>query len=181
MLSADDVIQLFGMAPLPGEGGWFRETWRSERRVSVEAPATKGNPAPTPPRSVNRAAGTAIHYLLTPDTKSALHRLTFDEVWFFHRAEPAEGGIDQWLLDESTGSLETIRLGSAFERGERLQSLVPAGAWQGARLSPGTRWALVSTVVAPGFEFADWELAGPDLPVCRPEQAEALRPLLAGG
>ena len=180
MLRADDVIRQLGLAPLPGEGGWFRETWRSSRTVaslgSADEPSDRVRV-----QAAGRAAGTAILYLLTPDTMSALHRLRFEELWCFHRAEPAHGGVDQWLLDESRRTLETRRLGGDFTAGEWLQSLVPAEVWQGARLAPNTEWALVSTVVAPGFEFSDWELAGQGVADRWPDHATILRSLTALG
>jgi predicted cupin superfamily sugar epimerase len=139
---AEDVVRDLGLEPLPGEGGFYRETFRATLRV------------PTP--WGERAASTAMLYLLTPDSWSALHRLRCDEVWSFHAGDPVE-----MLLLPPGGPGKEVVLGAGLRGGMRLQQAVPAGTWQGARLRPGGRWALLGTVCAPGFEFEDRESPDP--------------------
>src|SRR5512139_1110130 len=127
-LTAQDVIHLLDLAPLPMEGGYFRETYRS-------------------PHS------TAIYYLLTPDTFSALHRLKGDEVFHFHLGDPVE-----MLQLRPDGTAARVVLGTDIAGGMHPQVLVPGGAWQGSRLLPGGAFALMGTTMAPGFEPRDFEL-----------------------
>jgi predicted cupin superfamily sugar epimerase len=144
-LTAERVIELLGLTPLPGEGGWFRETWRSERSIPADRlPSLYCGP---------RAEGTAIYYLLTPATFSALHRLPGPEIFHFHTGDPAE-----MLQLHADGSSEVVVIGADLERGMRPQVIVPGGTWQGTRLVNGGRFALMGTTMSPGFDFADLEL-----------------------
>jgi hypothetical protein len=141
----DDTLRdALGMAPHP-EGGWYRETWR--------APATVTPPGWPGPR----ATATAILFLLRPGEESAWHRVRGDELWFWHRGGPlllTIAGAGDAPGDEQT----TVTLGGGVERGQLPQELVPGGHWQSARPA-GERAVLVSCVVSPGFDFADFELA----------------------
>lgn len=141
-LTADELIVRLGLAPLPMEGGLYRETWRS----TVQLPGLDAPPG------VTRVAGTAIFYLLTPGTSSAMHRLPIDEVYHFLLGDPVE-----MLQLEDAAPPRRLVLGHDLRAGEQLQVVVPAGVWQGSRLRAGGAWALMSVTVAPGFEFADYE------------------------
>lgn len=143
-LSAERLIDMLGLAPHPEEGGFFIETWRGNRTVAAEA---FGGVYDGP-----RSVGTAIYYLLTPQTFSALHRLKSDEVFHFYLGDPVE-----MLHLHPDGRHERLVLGQDLEAGERLQVVVPAGVWQGARLLEGGAVALLGCTVAPGFEFADYD------------------------
>jgi predicted cupin superfamily sugar epimerase len=134
-LSADDIIRLLGLAPHP-EGGHFRETFRD-------------------PASVNggRAASTAIYFLLRAGEVSRWHRVDAAEVWHWYA-----GAALVLSITEDAGR-HTIMLGSDLAAGQRPQAVVPAHAWQQAH-SAGA-WTLVGCTVAPGFEFAGFELAPP--------------------
>ncbi|MFF2084562.1 cupin domain-containing protein [Nocardia sp. NPDC058176] len=129
-----------GLRPHP-EGGWFRETWRSPITFTPE-----GYPG-------ERAAATGILFLLPPQEHSIWHAVRSDELWLWHRGGPLEltlGGDG-----DTPGSAETTVLGPDLDNGHHVQYLVPAGSWQAAR--PGTdEEVLVSCVVAPGFDFADF-------------------------
>lgn len=146
-LTAEEVIHHLGLIPLPGEGGYFRETYRSELSI-------KGRSLPVRYQSADRASLTAIYYLLTPGTFSALHRLKSDEIYFFHAGDPIAISV---VTPEGLHS-QTI-LSNRLEVGQQCQVVVPAEAWQGSRLISGGSWGLVGTSVSPGFEFADCELA----------------------
>jgi predicted cupin superfamily sugar epimerase len=143
-VTADEIIACLGLRPLPIEGGYYRETFRADEQL-----AAPGLPARYPGA---RSLSTAIYYLLTPDTCSALHRLRSDEIYHFYLGDPVE-----LLLLFPDGRGERHRLGTDLRAGERPQLLAPRGAWQGSRLLPGGRVALLGTTVSPGFELADFE------------------------
>lgn len=145
MLSATEVIARLQLTPLPGEGGFYRETYRSSITFSSAS-------LPTCYRSP-RSAGTAIYYLLTPLQCSALHRLPTDEVFHFYLGNP----ISQLqLFPDGTGKL--LRIGPDLRAGELPQGVVPADVWQGSWLEAGPYdFALLGTTMAPGFDFADYE------------------------
>ncbi|GAA3944648.1 cupin domain-containing protein [Hymenobacter algoricola] len=138
-MTAPDIIRQLHLLPHP-EGGYYRETYRSDYRIQTES----GQP---------RHLSTAIYYLLANDDKSHFHRIKSDELWFFHQGQTLEiivlGG------DQPT----TIRLGGDLTKGEVPQAVVPANTWFAARLEQGTGFGLVSCTVAPGFEYVDFELA----------------------
>ena len=140
-MDAAEVIELLGLEPHPDEGGFFRETYRA----AGEVPAGPGA-GDTP-----RAAGTAIYYLLTPETRSELHLLPTDEVFHFYAGDP----IEQLRL-RPDGTAEVVVLGGDLAAGHLPQSVVPGGVWQGAHLAEGGAWALMGCTVAPGFEYADY-------------------------
>ncbi|MFF3450729.1 cupin domain-containing protein [Streptomyces sp. NPDC002667] len=131
------------MHPHP-EGGWFAETW-----TAPQAFLPDGYPGP-------RAAASAIYFLLTPGDTSAWHTVRSDELWLWHRGGP----LDVLLGGDGSAPQSTpqvIRLGPRIEAGERPQVLVPGGVWQSARPA-GDEEVLVSCVVAPGFDYADFRL-----------------------
>jgi len=143
-LDAEEIRELLGLVPLPGEGGHYRETYRAPLVIPAAAlPPSYGAP---------RAVSTAIYYLLAPSTFSVLHRLRGDEVFHFYLGDPVE-----LLQLHPGGGGEVTELGTDLVAGMRPQAVVPGGTWQGLRLRPGGRVALLGTTMAPGFEFADFE------------------------
>ena len=166
-LTADQIIELLGLEPLPEEGGLFRQTYRSGEQIPAAAlPSRYGGP---------RRFATAIYYLLTdaPDSFSALHRLKTYEVYHFYLGDPVE-----MLLLHPEGRGERLILGQDLAAGQRVQFVVPAGAWQGARLGPAGHYALLGTTMAPGYEQVDFELGNrEELFGGYPEQAELIRAL----
>jgi predicted cupin superfamily sugar epimerase len=140
-LTADEIITLLGLSPLEGEGGYFRQTWV--------------RPAP-PGRTSDAPEATAILYLVTPESFSALHRLPHDELFHFYLGDPCEQ-----VVIHSDGTVEPAMLGPDLRAGMQVQRLVPAGAWQGTRLAPGGRFALLGTTMTPGFDPGGFELATP--------------------
>jgi predicted cupin superfamily sugar epimerase len=134
-----DVIRLLQLQPLQIEGGWFHETYRSTRSITVDDRGT-------------RSLATAIYYLLTPETFSEIHRLPGDEIFHFYLGDPVE-----MLHLHADLSVERITLGQDLIAGQRLQVVVPGGVWQGARLVPGGRFALMGTTMFPGFSNDDYE------------------------
>lgn len=134
--TAEQVVTLLRLEPLAQEGGFFR------RDAEAHARGADG-----------RLAWSTIYFLVTPAGFSALHRLSVDEIWCFQAGDAVES-----LRLHPDGSGERVRLGLNVGAGERLQDVITAGTWQGTRLAPGGRWALVSCVVVPGFEWGDFEL-----------------------
>jgi uncharacterized protein len=135
-ISADAMIALLGLAPHP-EGGHFRETFRDTAGVQG-----------------GRAVSTAIYFLLRAGEVSRWHRVDAAEVWHWYAGAPL-------VLSITDGAgRQTITLGSDLAAGQRPQAVVPAHAWQQAH-SAGA-WTLVGCTVAPGFEFAGFELAPPE-------------------
>lgn len=145
-MTAADWIQTLGLQPHP-EGGWYRETYRAATVIAAaHLPAGFAGP---------RAVATAIYFLLTGDQVSALHRLRADELWHFYDGSPLS--LARLAPD---GQLTVARLGRDVAAGESLQTLVPAGTWFGAWLDDPQGWTLAGCTVAPGFDFADFELGG---------------------
>jgi predicted cupin superfamily sugar epimerase len=163
MLTARDIIERLALVPLPMEGGFYAETYRSALRHD-------GLP---PPYSGPRAYATAIYYLLTSDTCSALHSLPGDEVFHFYLGDPVE-----MLQLKPDGTSARIVLGPDILAGMQLQALVPSGVWQGSRLLSGGSYALLGTTMAPGFDFGDYVAGDPgQLCAAYPLEAERIRRL----
>jgi uncharacterized protein len=134
--SAADIIARLELKPHP-EGGHFRETFRDPR---TDAPG--------------RSASTAIYFLLARGERSHWHRIDAVEVWHFY------AGSAMTLQIADGNGRRAIKLGPDLAAGEVPQAIVPAHAWQAAESSGD--WTLVGCTVAPGFDFAKFELAEPD-------------------
>ena len=163
----DRIKNLFQLKELPGEGGFFAETYRSE----VLLPA-----ADLPARyAIQKPAGTAILFLLTagPNGFSALHRLPTDEIYHFYLGDPVE-----MLLLYPDGSSKLVLLGQDIFNGQQVQFTVPRWVWQGSHLRAGGQFALLGTTMAPGFTPSDFEPGScADLLRQYPGQAETIRQL----
>jgi len=152
------VVQL-GLTRHP-EGGWFKETWRAAETLAG-LPERFGGP---------RSVATAILYMLERGDFSALHRIHGDEVWCWHSGAAL---VVHTIVD---GARVDHRLDASNP-----QCVVEHGAWFGARLEdPRADYALVSCIVAPGFDFADFELASRSLADIYPEHATLIRELTRG-
>ena len=138
-LGADEIVALLGLAPHP-EGGFYRETFRDA--------CTVGD---------GRAASTAIYFLLPAGVRSRWHRVDAAEVWHFYAGAPLE-----LLIVDSAGAITSYLLGPDLLQDQRPQAVVPPHGWQAAK-SLGA-WTLVGCTVAPGFEFAHFEVADGDEP-----------------
>jgi hypothetical protein len=142
--TADELKALLGLVPLEREGGWFAETYRAREALPAGILG--------PDRAGERSLATAIYYLLTPGTFSAIHRLRSDELFHFYLGDPVE-----MLQLLPGGEGRTVVLGTDLAAGMRPQALVPRGVWQGTRLVAGGRLALLGTTVSPGFDPRDYE------------------------
>jgi predicted cupin superfamily sugar epimerase len=142
-LNAQYWIDRLELSPHP-EGGYYRATYKADLTIAHGAlPSTFGG---------NRAASTAIYFLLEGKDFSAFHRIAADEVWHFY----AGNSLVVYVID-SEGNASELHLGSAA--GEGFQAVVKAGCWFASRLKEPAGFALVGCTVAPGFEFEDFELA----------------------
>jgi predicted cupin superfamily sugar epimerase len=144
VITADQLIALLDLKPHPEEGGYFIETYRSSETISEEALPSR--------YKGRRCFWTAIYYLLTTQTFSAMHRLRSDEIFHFYSGDPVE--MFQLWPD---GSGRVVILGSDILKRMQPQVMIPGGVWQGARLLNGGKFALLGATVSPGFEFADYE------------------------
>jgi uncharacterized protein len=143
-MTPNDIITHLKLEPLVPEGGYYRETYRA-----VESIPAYGLPG----RYMGpRAFSTAIYFLLTSDTVSAMHRLLSDEVFHFLAGDPVE-----LLRLYPDGTSEVATLGQDIAHGHHLQVVVPRDVWQGAALAGKGSWVLMGVTVAPGFEYADYE------------------------
>ena len=139
------LVERYQLQPHP-EGGWYKETYKSKEVMPSNA---------LPERfSGDRAFSTAIYFLLEAGNFSAFHRIKSDECWHFYSGDP----LWVYVIHED-GKLEIIHLGSNFTSGELFQYIVPANCWFASRPAPGSHFCLVGCTVAPGFEFADFDLA----------------------
>jgi predicted cupin superfamily sugar epimerase len=137
-------IELLQLRPHP-EGGYFRETYRSAETIAKDAlPARFGG---------DRAFSTAIYYLLAGSDFGALHRIRQDEVWHYYDG----AGLTVHVIDPG-GNYSAIRLGRDLPAGEVPQAVVPAGHWFGATVTDSRSYGLAGCMVAPGFDFADFEM-----------------------
>lgn len=167
MKTLNDYIKALDLKPHP-EGGWYREVYRSDETVVAEAlPERYGN---------DRPIATAIYFLLTSESFSALHRLKSDEQWHFYAGSPLTVHVI-----EPDGRPRLIRLGPEIDRGETFQATVPGGCWFGATVEQPESFALVGCTVAPGFDFGDFELGRRDELVRKyPEHRELIERLCRG-
>lgn len=144
-MSAEDVIARLGLRPLPGEGGYFAESYRTGWSLASEQ--MRGD------YPGERSAATAIYFLITPDQFSALHRLRGDELWHFYLGDPVE-----LVTLDSDGNENAVTLGHDLVAGQIPQALAPGGAWLGCAIVEGGEWALLGTTMTPGFHPDDFEL-----------------------
>ncbi|MBD2704005.1 cupin domain-containing protein [Spirosoma sp. BT702] len=149
-MTAADYTKALNLQPHP-EGGYFAETYRADETVTASALHSRFGG--------ERSFGTAIYFLLESHHFSALHRIKSDEIWHFYAGRPLEIFV---IAPDAT--LTVIRLGNNLAQGEVFQAVVPAGCWFGSKPAPNATLAdatfsLVGCTVAPGFDFADFEMA----------------------
>ena len=137
MDTAQELIERLQLSPHP-EGGWFRETWRARPEINA------------------RPASTLIHFLLRAGERSHWHKVDADEIWLWQGGDP----LTLQIAATDDAPPQTLLVGPDMGSGQILQAVVPAGQWQAAEPVAGKHaYVLVSCVVAPGFDFAGFELA----------------------
>jgi hypothetical protein len=145
MITAAQLITQYQLQAHP-EGGWYKETYKSAELFAVAA---------LPQRfSGSRAFSTAIYFLLEQGNFSAFHRIKSDECWHFYAGSP----LLVYVLGQD-GSLQITELGNDIANGQLFQYVVPANCWFASRPAPAAAYSFVGCTVAPGFDFADFELA----------------------
>ncbi len=164
--SLSDVMKILELKPLEPEGGFFVETYRAKEEIDARQLGMG--------HAGSRSLSTAIYYLLTPDSFSAIHRVPGDEIFHFYAGDPVE--MLELLPD---GSSRIVTLGSDIRNGMALQHIVKGGVWQGARLMKGGEYALLGTTMAPGFDYADFVKGNVhELAAEYPRQADMIHELL---
>ena len=155
----DAIIRKLGLEPHP-ERGYYRQTYRASFEVQSQRPGG------------SRAASTAIYFLVTAQEPTTfLHRLVSDEIFHLY-----DGGPLEILRLFEDGGWDVAVLGMNLDEGERPQIVIPAGTWFGTELRAGASHCLVGCTVAPGFDFADFELAhGPELQARYPAASDRIR------
>ena len=161
MQTAEYWIQHLNLQPHT-EGGFYREIFRSSTEIEPkQLPVGYDGP---------RRLATSIYYLLRSGDVSRFHRLRSDEMWYYH----AGSGLKMILLDQE-GNKHTRLLGPRIEKAEQLQVLIPAGTIFGAEVLVTGSYGLCGCMVAPGFEFADFEVfEKEDLIQAYPKHAEII-------
>ena len=148
MKSAQYWIDHLGLEKHP-EGGFFREIYRSDEIHSrAYLPKRYGG---------DRCFSTAIYFLIKSDDCSKFHKIKSDEVWHFYEGGP----LNIYVLNNENKSLDQLCLGREPAHGQHLQLTVPKNHWFGAKLAVNEGYALVGCTVAPGFDFADFEMGDP--------------------
>ncbi len=158
MIDPEKIVKALELNSHP-EGGYFRETYRSEGKISkVELDGKFAG---------DRNFSTCIYFLLTSDSFSAFHRIVQDEIWHFYDGSP----LFLHLISQR-GEYSKVIIGRNFEKGEVPQHIVPGGMWFAAEVAWEDSFSLLGCTVAPGFDFLDFELGTrsellADFPQCR--------------
>ena len=144
-MTANEWIERLGLVPHP-EGGWFREEYRSHERIDRDSLPERFDGA--------RSLSTAIYFLLNATEVSRLHRIRQDEVWHFYDGEPLR--LHRITPEAEHIEVQVGRSGTALPL-----AVVPAGDFFGAEVI-GDGYSLLGCTLAPGFDFADFEMPSRD-------------------
>lgn len=144
-MNVEELKNALNLLPHP-EGGYFKETYRSEMLVDAEHLNKEF--------SGQRNLSTAIYFLIEQANFSALHKIKSDEIWHFY-----DGDALEVIEIDDLGHLKFTAVGRNLSEGEHMQYLVKANTWFGSRVKAGGRFSLVGCTVAPGFDFRDFEMA----------------------
>lgn len=140
----DQIIRNLDLKPHP-EGGFFRETYRSNGVINTDSLDSN--------YIGERNYSTCIYFLLTSEVFSAFHRIFQDEIWHFYDGSP----IDLHIITEDGEYTKTI-IGRDIDRGQIPQIVVSGGSWFAATVSNQDDYSLIGCTVSPGFDFRDFEL-----------------------
>ena len=144
MSRKEKLINTLELIPHP-EGGYYKETYRSEGSIPKEALSANYSGA--------RSYSTGIYFMLTADTFSAFHKIKQDEMWHFYDGAP----IELHMITKE-GDYSCVHIGRDIENGEYLQYVVPGGVWFASRVKDNAEYSLLGCTVSPGFDFADFIL-----------------------
>jgi uncharacterized protein len=163
MVPAEYWINHLQLAKHP-EGGFYKETYRASEKIPAKSLPTRF--------SGDRNFSTSIYFLLRSQDRSMFHKIKSDELWHYH----AGSGLTIYILDK--GELITRMLGPDLQKGESLHVVIPANVWFGAKVEQPNSYTLSGCTVAPGFDFADFELADQNQLLFQfPRQEEIIRKL----
>ncbi|MEJ8843500.1 cupin domain-containing protein [Lacibacter sp. H375] len=143
--NANELINMLQLEPHP-EGGYYSRTYASDEQIAVASLPTRFDG--------DRLISTAIYFLLEGKDYSAFHRIKSDELWHFY----AGGGLHIYVIHPD-GRGEVLLLGNDLASGYRFQQTVKAGCWFASKPARENSFSLVGCTVAPGFDFADFEMA----------------------
>lgn len=164
MSEVESLVQKLQLLPHP-EGGYYKETYRSEGVIRRDALGTEFNG--------DRNYATSIYFLLTSDNFSAFHRIKQDEIWHFYK-----GSAIRLHMISPNGEYTSHLIGADIAAGEVPQFVVPAGYWFASEVSKANSYSLAGCGVAPGFDFADFDLpARKDLIALYPEHEQIITKL----
>jgi uncharacterized protein len=160
-MDAAYFINNLQLKPHP-EGGYFRESYRASENIPAEA---------LPKRfRGKRSFSTSIYYLLRKNDRSVFHRIKSDECWHFYAGETLLIHVI-----ENNGNYNCVKLGKDIASGETFQFVVPANTWFASEPAPNTMFSLAGCTVAPGFDFADFEIADKEnLFILFPQQVDII-------
>lgn len=144
MKRAEYWIEKLELKPHP-EGGFYKEDYRSPELISKERLPARFAEA--------RSVSTSIYFLLRSQDISTFHRIKSDELWHYH----AGSSLSIYVIDKYKVSVHV--LGADPDKGESLHVVIPANCWFGAKVNEADSYVLSGCTVAPGFDFADFELA----------------------
>ncbi|PBQ34423.1 hypothetical protein CNR22_22465 [Sphingobacteriaceae bacterium] len=145
-MKVEELVNYLNLSPHP-EGGFYKEAYRSAGTISKESlPEEFGG---------DRNFATAIYFLIEKNNFSALHKIKSDETWHFYSGDALEV-----IEINEQGELKITLVGNKMDEGQVFQYTVKANTWFGSRVQQGGECALVGCTVAPGFNFADFEMAG---------------------
>jgi len=142
-MTVQELVAQLNLRPHP-EGGYYKEVYRSTAQIPGGS---------LPGFAESRSVATAIYFLIEANNFSALHKIKSDETWHFYAGD----ALEVVEINEE-GVLKTTLVGSNLAAGECFQYTVPASTWFGSRVKQGGKFALVGCTVAPGFDFADFEM-----------------------
>ena len=140
--SAQYLKERLDLSELLGEGGYYKETYRSDKTIILPC-QTDGE----------RSISTSIYYLLDGAQFSAFHRLKSDEIWHFYIGS----SVTLYIINKME-NLSEVNLGSNIEKGELFQIQVRAESWFAATVNDISSYALIGCTVSPGFDYLDFEL-----------------------
>ena len=144
MLTAEEIIKILNLKPLPREGGYYRETYHSKEIIPKDFLPSR--------YKESKRLSTAIYYLLTQEVFSLLHRLPTDEIFHFYLGDPVT-----MLNLHPDGTSDLITLGHEIDKNQQTQVIVPKNTWQGCFIKEGGKFALMGTTMSPGFDESDFE------------------------
>ncbi len=153
------IIKRFDMVELEAEGGYYHESYRSDKYVYVGgcSDSNPKNSVYSYPRPVHgpstvRPALTLIYYLLDGNQFSAFHKVKYDEIWHFYKGS----SVNLYILTNSE-KLLSIKLGNDIKNNEQVQFVIKGNTWFGADINDKSSYSLIGCSVSPGFDFRDFE------------------------